>query len=72
MDTITLILIILAGMSLSLLAAHLWVGIIDGIGGCFKRIFHIGRKQKKAWHTLSKDPRQESQSIRKKPSPFEE
>lgn len=55
MDTVTLILIIIGGMSIALLAANLWVGIIDGIIKGLKKVFHIKRRREAAWHPLAKD-----------------
>lgn len=43
MDTIALLFIVIAGMSLSLLAAHLWVGVIDTVIHGIKRCFPIGK-----------------------------
>lgn len=38
-------------MSISLIAIHLWVGIIDSIVVVLKKLFYIRRKDKITWHT---------------------
>lgn len=52
MSVFQLIILVFAGMSISLIAIHLWVGIIDGIIVVLKKLFHIKRKEKITWHTL--------------------
>lgn len=65
MSNVQMILLIFAGMIISLIALHLWVGIIDGIIGGLKKLFHIGKKDKAVWHTLNEE--QQKHSSRKSP-----
>ncbi|MEG0365509.1 MAG: hypothetical protein RR585_01645 [Coprobacillus sp.] len=52
MDIFYLVIMILGGMTLSLIAIYVWVGMWDGIIAVIKRIFRINKKQKVNWHTL--------------------
>lgn len=52
MDIILLIVGILAAMTISLIAIHLWVGIWDTIIAGIKKLFCIGKKETINWHTL--------------------
>ena len=49
MDTIALLFIVIVGMSLSLLAAHLWVGVIDTVIHGIKRCFPIEKRKDMAY-----------------------
>lgn len=67
MDTIALLLFVIAGMSLSLLAAHLWVGVIDTVIHGIKRCFPIGKRKAIAWHTLKTPDAQKDVNQKIKP-----
>lgn len=44
----------IGGMSIALLAANLWIGVIDSIIKGLKKVFHIKRRKETAWHPLAK------------------
>ena len=67
MDTIALLFIVIAGMSLSLLAAHLWVGEIDTVIHGIKRCFPIGKRKDIAWHALKTPDAQKDANQKIKP-----
>lgn len=67
MDTIALLFIVIAGMSLSLLAAHLWVGVIDTMIHGIKRCFPIGKRKDIAWHALKTPDAQKDANQKIKP-----
>ena len=67
MDTIALLFIVIAGMSLSLLAAHLWVGVIDTVIRGIKRCFPIGKRKAIAWHALKTPDAQKDANLKIKP-----
>ena len=52
MSTVQLVLLIIGGMTISLIAIHLWIGLIDGIIAVLRKVFHIRKKNKTTWHTL--------------------
>lgn len=62
MDLILLVIAIIVMMTISLIAAHLWVGIWDGVIALLKNLFRIKRKPTVNWHTLEEDKQKKSKT----------